>query len=185
MKARSVVSASAPSCPAATVLTEILRSRRFFAARSDRLLLPDVPDNLAAYPLLKVSMLPVVAPSHALAFLGRIATQSDLEPHVQLVLFDPVDPVAASYGLSSAQLWRFVDLGRRLDFLLAGFGWYRVPDHLVAPLIASGKLVALGIQDDRTPGEGIVIHAAHRRDRALEPAGRWLLDRLRRRLATS
>jgi hypothetical protein len=78
-------------------------------------------------------------------------------------------------------------------------------------------MVALRIEDDPTPGEGLVIYAAHRKDRALElfpievdrrkflafcfneqlyptkradwsdvalgPAGRWLLDRLRQRLA--
>ncbi len=106
----------------------------------------------------------------------------DLEPYVQLVLSDPVDPGGATYGLSSARLWRFVDLGRRLDFLLAGFGWCRMPGHLVAAPIAEGKLVPLKIEDDPTPSEGLVIYAAHQRDRALGPAGRWLLDRLKQRL---
>ena len=141
--------------------------------------------GLAAYPLLRVAMRPVVAPGHPLASLGRSATRGDLEPHVQLVLSDPVDPGGAAYGLASARLWRFVDLGRRLDFLLAGFGWCRMPDHLVSAPIAEGKLVALNIGDDQTPGEGLTIYAAHRRDTALGPAGRWLLDRLRQRIATT
>jgi len=99
------------------------------------------------------------------------------------VLSDPVDPGGAAYGLSSARLWRFVDLGRRLDFLLAGFGWCRMPEHLVATPIAEGRLVPLEMENDTTPGEGLTIYAAHRRDHALGPAGRWLLDRLRQRLA--
>ena len=158
------------------------RLRGGSAALGICLLLPDVPDDIAAYPLLRIAMRPVVAPSHPLAMLGRVATQGDLEPHVQLVLSDPVDPGGAAYGVSSARLWRFVDLGRRMDFLLAGFGWCRMPDHLVAAPVAAGKLVPLEMEDDPTPGEGLVIHAAHRRDRALGPAGRWLLDGLRRRL---
>jgi DNA-binding transcriptional LysR family regulator len=128
-------------------------------------------------------MQPVVAADHFLASLGRAATHGDLEPHVQLVLSDPVDPGGAAYGLSSARLWRFVDLGRRFDFLLAGFGWCRMPMHLVAAPIKEGKLIALQIEDDSTPVEGLVIYAAHRRDRALGPAGRWLLDTLRQRLS--
>ncbi len=144
------------------------------------LLLPSVPEDIAAYPLLRIAMRPVVAPAHPLASLGRPVTRRDLEPHVQLVLSDPVDPGGAAYGLSSARLWRFVDLGRRLDFLLAGFGWCRMPGHLVAASIAEAKLVSLRIEDDPTPGEGLIIYAAHRRDHALGPAGRWLLDRLRR-----
>lgn len=146
------------------------------------LLLPTVPEDIAAYPLLRVAMRPVVAPGHPLASLEHPATQGDLEPHVQLVLSDPVEPTGPNYGLSSARLWRFVDLSRRLDFLQAGFGWCRMPEHLLLAPLAEGRLVALRIEDDPTPGEGLVIYAAHRRDRALGPAGRWLLDALRRSL---
>lgn len=159
------------------------RLRAGSAALGICLLLPDAPEDIAAYPLLRVSMQPVVAPGHPLALLGRAATRGDLEPHVQLVLSDPVDPGGATYGLASARLWRFVDLGRRLDFLLAGFGWCRMPEHLVTAPIASGSLVPLRIEEDAPPAEGLVIYAAHRRDRALGPAGRWLLDGLRQRLA--
>lgn len=143
------------------------------------LLLPNVPEDVIAYPLLRIGMEPYVAPGHPLAQLKRPASRSDLEPHVQLVLSDPVDPDGANYGLASARLWRFVDLGRRLDFLLAGFGWCRMPDHLVADAIANGQLARFQIEDDPTPSEGLTIYAAHRRDRMLGPAGRWLLDELR------
>jgi len=161
------------------------RLRSGSAALAICLLLPDVPDDIAAYPLLRAAMQPVVAPRHPLASLGRPATRSDLEPHVQLILSDPVDPGGTAYGLLSARRWRFVDLGRRLDFLLAGLGWCRMPRHLVASPLADGQLVPLRIEDDPTPGEGLVIYAAHRRDRALGPAGRWLLDMLRQHLAVA
>ncbi len=159
------------------------RLRSGSAALAICLMLPSVPEDIAAYPLLRIAMQPVVAPGHPLASLRRSATRSDLEPHVQLVLSDPVDPGGATYGLSSARLWRFVDLGRRFDFLLAGFGWCRMPGHLVAAPLAEARLVPLQIEDDPTPGERLVIYAAHRRDRALGPAGRWLLETLRQRLA--
>jgi len=146
------------------------------------LLLPSIPDDIAAYPLLRVGMQAVVASGHPLASLGRPATQTDLEPYVQLVLSDPVNPGAENFGLASARLWRFVDLGRRLDFLLGGFGWCRMPDHLVSGLIASGTLTALQIEHDPTPREGLTIYAAHLRSRTLGHAGRWLLDDLRQRL---
>ena len=145
------------------------------------LLLPTVPDDIVAYPLLQIRIQPVVAPEHRLAKLGRPATQVDLEPHVQLVLSDPVDTAGPSYGISSARLWRFVDIARRLDFVLAGFGWCRMPQHLVAEHIAAGRLVALELEERASQGEALTIHVAHPRDRALGPAGRWLLDELRRR----
>lgn len=158
------------------------RLRSDFAAIAICLLLPTVPEDIATYPLLRVSMKAVVAAGHPLASLARPATQADLEPHVQLVLSDPVDPLSENYGVASARLWRFVDLGRRLDFLLGGFGWCRMPLHLVAGLIASGDLVALQIENDPTPKEGLTIYAAHKRNRTLGPAGRWLLDDLMNRL---
>lgn len=144
--------------------------------------LPAVPEDMVAHPLLRIVMRAVVAPAHPLASLTRAATPSDLEPHVQLVLSDPVDPSGPNYGLSSARLWRFVDLGRRLDFLLAGFGWCRMPEHLIADAVRAGQLKVFKVQDDPTPREGLMIYAAHLRHRALGPAGRWLLDDLKRRL---
>lgn len=149
------------------------------------LLLPDVPDDMVAHPLLRIELQPVVAPSHPLASLGRPATRGDLEPHVQLVLSDPVDTGGANYGLVSARLWRFVDVGRRLDFLLAGFGWCRMPEHLVSAFVADARLIRLLLEDDPTPATGLTIYAAHKRDRAPGLAGRWLLDALRTRLTAS
>lgn len=159
------------------------RLRGGSAALGICLLLPAVPEDIMAYPLLQVGLRPVVAPQHPLASLGRPATRADLEPHVQLVLSEPVESAEGNYGILSARLWRFVDLSRRLDFLLAGLGWCRMPEHLVAEHLRSGKLVALAIDDDPSPREGLMIYAAHRRDRAPGPAGRWLLETLRRRLS--
>ena len=160
------------------------RLRNDTAALAICLLLPAVPEDIVAYPLLRIDMIPVVASGHPLASLKRPATRSDLEPHVQLVLSDPIDPSCASYGLSSGRLWRFVDLGRRLDFLLAGFGWCRMPNHLVGKLIAAGQLTRIEIENDPTPPEGLTIYAAHRRDHAPGVSGRWLLDELKRRLVS-
>lgn len=158
------------------------RLRSDAAAIGICLLLPSIPDDIAAYPLLRIGLRAVVAAGHPLAALGRPATPNDLAPYVQLVLSDPVDPGGENFGLASARLWRFADLGRRLDFLLGGFGWCRMPDHLVSGLIAAGSLVALEIENDPTPAEGLTIYAAHQRNRALGHAGRWLLDDLMRRL---
>ena len=47
-----------------------------------RLLLPDVPEDIAADKLLRVAMQPVVAPGHPLASLGRSVARGDLESHV-------------------------------------------------------------------------------------------------------
>ena len=157
------------------------RLRQGSAALAICLLLPSPPDDIAALPLLSVKLAPVAVPDHPLARLGRPITRADLDPHIQLVLSDPIDATGPSYGLASARLWRFVDLQRRLDMLLAGFGWCRMPEHLITQLLADGRLVRLELADDGAR-EDLTIYAAHMRDRPLGPAGRWLLNDLKLRL---
>ncbi len=160
------------------------RLRRGDAALALCILLPSVPDDVAALPLLGIDLVPVVSQAHPLAGLDRPVTADDLAEHVQLVLSDPAAPDGPSYGIIGTRAWRFVDLARRFDFLLAGLGWCRMPEHLVAPFLAEGRLVALTIEGDpaRTTGP-LTIYAAHMRNRALGRAGSWLLHELQARLA--
>ncbi len=155
------------------------RLRRGEAALALCLLLLDVPEDVVALPLLAIDLVPVVATGHPLALLGRPATRTDLAGHVQLVLSDPSTADGPSYGVIGPRAWRFVDLGRRLDFLLAGMGWCRMPEHLVAPHLAAGRLVPLAIEDDPAAAKGsLTIYAAHLRERPLGRAGSWLLANL-------
>lgn len=134
-------------------------------------------------PLIEAEMVPVVARNHPLAALSRPLGRTGLEQHVQLVLSDPMDRDGPGYGLTGASPWRFVDLARRMDFLLAGFGWCRMPLHLVADHIASGDLVRLDLAEDaRGPDRPLTIYAARLRDRIPGQPGRWLLADFRRRL---
>lgn len=81
------------------------------------------------------------------------------------------------------RVWRFADLGSRLDYLLAGFGWCYMPMHLVEEHIAAGRLKRLDIKEHRGRVFSFPIHAIHERGRAPGRAGRWLIDDLRGRLA--
>ena len=158
------------------------RLRRDDAALALCTLLPSVPEDVAALPMLGINLMPVVSPAHPLAGLDRPATRADLDEHVQLVLSDPAAPDGPSYGIIGTKVWRFVELGRRLDFLLAALGWCRMPEHIVAPHLANGRLVSLAIESDpaRTTGK-LTIYAAHMRDRFLGRAGSWLLNDLQTR----
>lgn len=159
------------------------RLRRGDAALALCILLPSAPEDVAALPLLGIDLAPVAAADHPLAKLGRPATREDLNEHVQLVLSDPSAPDGPNYGVVGTRVWRFVDLGRRLDFLLAGLGWCRMPEQLVAPHIAEGRLTRLEIEADPARGAGpLTIYAAHLRDRPLGRAGGWFLNDLQRRL---
>lgn len=159
------------------------RLRSGDAALALCVLIPTVPDDISAFPLLEVGLAPVVAAGHPLAALGRPATRVDLEQFVQLILSDPMEPHGPSYGVTGANHWRFVDLARRLDFLLAGFGWCRMPEHLIAEPVRTGQLVPLELARElaNTPTT-LTIYAAHMKGSAPGVAGRWLLDDLTRRL---
>ncbi|MEM8572699.1 MAG: LysR family transcriptional regulator [Pseudomonadota bacterium] len=141
-------------------------------------LLPTVPDDVQVYALMRTHMLPVVARSHPLASLARPATATDLADHVQLVLSDPDNPSGPNFGLASPRVWRFADLNRRLDFLAAGFGWCRMPEHIVSAYLADGRLVRIEVEEDTAPKEGLPIYATHLRQHTCGPATRLLLDRL-------
>ena len=142
------------------------------------LLLPKIPDDVVAYPIIRMSLRAVVAPHHPLATLDRALTRADLSPHIQLILADAHNNGGPDYGVIGTQRWRFVDLGRRLDFLLAGFGWCRMPDHIVAPHLASNRLVEIKIEHDDINAQNVPIYVARKSDRPIGPAGQWLLDRL-------
>ena len=71
------------------------------------LLLPSVPDDLMAYPLMDLKLMPVAAAEHPLAHLRRTLDRTDLEAHVQLVLSDAVGVSGPSYGIVGNRVWRF------------------------------------------------------------------------------
>ncbi len=174
-----------PALPA-TVFTEELggavRSVRSGTARiAIQPMLGGEADDLSVEYLTSIALTPVVSVEHPLAHAPQPVPLEALEPHVQLVLTGRTDFARSlSGGLISRQLWRFADLHTRLEFLLAGFGWCRMPAQLVEPHIAAGRLVRLAIAD-----EGVTemrVFAVRERGRSFGRAGRWLIDDLRRRL---
>lgn len=140
--------------------------------------LPGGAAGLQAHAVTTVTMVPVAAPSHPLARVAGPLSRDALAEHVQLILTDPVQRAGPSLGVLSQQVWRFVDIASRLDFLLAGFGWGSMPLHLVQAPLAVGTLVRLTLQDPDPLPEGLGIYAVHERQRPLGPAARWVLAAL-------
>lgn len=143
-------------------------------------LLPSTVQELQAAPLTQVSLVPVVAPQHPLASDSRVLTRDVLAEHVQLILTDPLQRSGPSFSVVSPRVWRFVDIARRLEFLLAGFGWGTMPVHLVQPHLDEGRLVALDVQDPGVLPGSFGLYAIHDRRRALGIGARWLLEELQR-----
>ena len=168
---------------AVTLFTEALggAERRVRSGSVDLglcMLFPAGAQDLQAYPVTSIELAPVAAPTHPLAQETRPLEREVLAEHVQLVLTDPVNQGGPSYSVVSPRVWRFVDLGWRLDFLLAGFGWATMPLHLVEPHLRNGELKKLALVDLTILPGSIPIYAVHQRNRQLGAAARSLLNDL-------
>ena len=168
---------------AVTLFTEGLggaerRVRAGAAALGLCVLFPVQAQDLMAYQVTSIELVPVVAPSHPLACETRRLEREVLAEHVQLVLTDPESQGGPSYSVVSPRVWRFVDLARRLDFLLAGFGWATMPLHLVEGHIKAGALKRLPIDDPAILPGALPIYAVHQRNRPLGTGARSLLEDL-------
>lgn len=139
-------------------------------------LMPTSAQELEARKFASIKLVPVVSPKHALAHETRPLVREVLAEHVQLVLTDPLQSGGPSFSMISSRIWRFVDIGRRLEFLLAGFGWCTMPEHLVSDHLATGKLVRLAIDEPSILPESIPMYAVHERSNPLGVAARWLLN---------
>lgn len=134
--------------------------------------------------LASIPMAPVVAADHPLALEPGPLTREVLERHVQLVLTDRTQLTTGFAGnIMSLKIWRFADLGNRLEYLLAGFGWCYMPLHLVEAHIAAGRLKRLDIKEHSGRTFSFALNVVHERGRPPGRAGRWLIDDLRKRLA--
>jgi DNA-binding transcriptional LysR family regulator len=80
----------------------------------------------------------------------------------------------------SPQTWRLADLFAKHAFLLNGLGWGGMPLHTVERDLSEGGLVELLIEDV-TPGSLIMpMSAVYPTSAPPGPAGRWLIERLKR-----
>ncbi len=125
-----------------------------------------------------VELVPVCAPSHALA--GRAAIEpGEARRHLQLVLSDrSAATQGESFGVLAAQTWRLSDLSSKHALLLAGVGWGSLPRPMIEADLALGRLVALDLPE--WPRLELAFSVIHRTDTQPGPAGRWLVERLSR-----
>jgi DNA-binding transcriptional LysR family regulator len=122
-------------------------------------------------------MVMVASPGHPLAADRRPVGIDSLRQHVQLVLTDRSALSAGrEFGVFSTRIWRIADLGAKHAFLRAGLGWGGMPLDVVEADLAGGRLVRLTIDDPAMNGHVMTLSAVY----PPGPAGRWLIERLRR-----
>ena len=136
-----------------------------------------LPDNIERHLAGHVTMMPVCAPSHALAKIDGVVPTTALREHLQLVLTDR-SPLTSGqdFGVMGLRDWRLADLHSKHALLRWGLGWGSMPEPMIAEDLANGRLVRLRLQD----GDELQypLFAIHRTDGQLGPAGRWLKEQI-------
>jgi DNA-binding transcriptional LysR family regulator len=142
---------------------------------------PDILDlpELDRRSLGSVELVPVAAPSHPLAEMGRIEP-GESRQHLQLVLTDR-SPLTEGreFSVISSRTWRLADLGAKHALLLEGLGWGNMPRHSVNNDLAAHRLVALRLPE--APTFDYQLHALWRKDARPGPATNWMLEALMER----
>ena len=141
--------------------------------------LPLVPENIQSEPLIEVPFTTVVAPHHALAKIRGVVPKSALAEHVQLVLTDRSTlSEGRSFGVLSPLTWRLADLGAKLEFLRAGFGWGHMPVPAIEDHLARKELVRIRVEGGSSYA-AISMLAVYRKDAPPGPAGRAFIQQLK------
>ena len=129
----------------------------------------------------EVELVPVAAPSHALARMPTISPGTS-RLYRQLVLTDRSSLTEGrDFSVLSPRTWRLADLGAKHALLIEGIGWGNMPHHVVADDLATGRLVRLSVPE--APGMAYGLNAVWRKDCPSGPARSWMLDALTVQLA--
>ena len=141
--------------------------------------LPLIPENVQSEPLMEVPFTTVVAPHHPLARVRGVVPKSSVREHVQLVLTDRSTlSEGRSFGVESPLIWRLADLGAKLEFLCAGFGWGHMPVPMIEGHLARKELVRIRIEGGSNSAS-LAMHAVYRKDAPPGPAGRAFIQQLK------
>jgi DNA-binding transcriptional LysR family regulator len=128
----------------------------------------------------EVPLITVAAPSHPLAGFTQRISRHELAKHVQLVLTDKSELLKGrDFGVMSPSTWRLADLSTKHAFLKDCVGWGSMPLHMVEHDIATGKLVALDIEDVPHTGHTLTMSAVYPKTAPLGPAGKWFIEHLK------
>jgi DNA-binding transcriptional LysR family regulator len=122
-----------------------------------------------------VQLVPVAAPTHPLAIVGRNRPGAGRE-HVQLVLTDrSILTDGIEFAVISPRSWRLAGLGSKHMLLRDGIGWGNMPEPMVREDLRSGRLVRLDMPD--FIGGPYRLQAIYRSDAPPGPAARFLIER--------
>jgi DNA-binding transcriptional LysR family regulator len=114
--------------------------------------------------LLRVRIIPVVAPGFLRFPITDTITFEQLRDHVQCIIRDTARHLAQRdyYVIEGARSWTVSDQLMKRELIMQGMGWGHMPDFLIGEELRDGRLLSIAGKHLRG-GEGDLV-AARRRD---------------------
>lgn len=127
-------------------------------------------------------MMPVAAPSHPLAQMGRPLTLTDVREEVQLVVTDSSNLTnGKDFNVLSYKIWRVSDIATKHQLIRGGLGWGGLPAAFIMEDLQKGRLVPLAL--DAYDQSEYPIYAVHKVANPPGPAAAWMIEAFRSRLS--
>lgn len=137
----------------------------------------DWPDMIEPREFGVLDMVPVAAPSHALAQSAQMPTAAVIREYLQLILLDPGSLTQeVDFAVTGVRTWRVTEFATKLALLRTGVGWGHMPLHLVADDLTRGSLVKLKMPV--RPGGRQAFTLLHRSDVPPSESARWVMEHL-------
>ncbi|MDK4713868.1 LysR family transcriptional regulator [Rhizobium sp. CNPSo 4039] len=127
-------------------------------------------------------MMPVAAPTHPLALLGRPLTLADVREEVQLVVTDASNLTnGKDFNVLSYKIWHLSDIATKHQLIRGGLGWGGLPASFIMEDLQKGRLVPLDL--DAYDQSEYPLYAIRKVDNPPGPAAAWMIEAFRSRLA--
>ncbi|NLR95862.1 LysR family transcriptional regulator [Rhizobium sp. P38BS-XIX] len=127
-------------------------------------------------------MLPVAAPTHPLAQLGRPLTLTDVREEVQLVVTDASTLTnGKDFNVLSYKIWHVSDIATKHQLIRGGLGWGGLPASFIMEDLQKGRLVPLAL--DAYDQSEYPIYAVRKVDNPPGPAAAWMIEAFSSRLS--
>lgn len=156
---------------------------RLQKGEADMAISPWFEENLEyeSYPLTTAKLITVAAPRFRAALVKDSLELDDLKDFVQVVVRDSSSaPRPLSFGfLTGGRHWYVTDHMTKKEIILAGMGWGRLHEHLIAEELRDGRLLPLSIEGYPTTMQ-VEICVARIRNKPVGPVGAALWEDFRR-----
>jgi DNA-binding transcriptional LysR family regulator len=115
----------------------------------DLAITPILPPGFTGESLVRMRLLPVAHPDHALHKLGRALTNDDLRAHRQLVVRESGSTRSTRLSVEATQRWTVSHMATSIDAARRGYAYAWLPEDRIRDELAAGALKALPLREGR------------------------------------